>query len=55
MSIAVIVKPLHLLPPFRHRVELEVMARPDGLTLEMMLFAGPDGAAPVTEKTGGLK
>jgi hypothetical protein len=55
MSISVIVKPLHLLAPFRHRVELGVMPKPDGLTLESMLFAGPDKAAPVTEKTGGLK
>ncbi len=34
--------------PFRHRVELAATLRPDGLTLETTLIAGPDGPVPVS-------
>ena len=34
--------------PFRHRVELAVTLRPDGLTVETTLVAGPDGPVPVS-------
>jgi galactose mutarotase-like enzyme len=34
--------------PFRHRVELAVIIRPDGLTLETTLVAGSDGPVPVS-------
>ena len=37
-----------LMIPFRHRLEMGVMLKPDGLTLETMLFAGPDGPVPVS-------
>jgi galactose mutarotase-like enzyme len=34
--------------PFRHRVELTAIIRPDGLTLETTLAAGSDGPVPVS-------
>jgi galactose mutarotase-like enzyme len=34
--------------PFRHRVELAVIIRPEGLTLETTLVAGSDGPVPVS-------
>jgi aldose 1-epimerase len=34
--------------PFRHRLELAATLRPDGLTLETTLVAGPDGPVPVS-------
>src|SRR5262249_19059529 len=34
--------------PFRHRLELTVMLRPDGLTLETTLAAGADGGVPIS-------
>ena len=34
--------------PFRHRVELTAIIRPDGLTLETMLVAGSDGPVPLS-------
>lgn len=34
--------------PFPHRVELAVTLRPDGLTVETTLVAGPDGPVPVS-------
>jgi aldose 1-epimerase len=34
--------------PFRHRVELAAIIRPDGLTLETTLVAGSDGPVPVS-------
>ena len=34
--------------PFRHRLELTVTLRRDGLTLETSLVAGPDAAVPVS-------
>lgn len=34
--------------PFRHRLELAATLRPDGLTLETTLFAGPEGPVPVS-------
>src|SRR6266536_1465672 len=34
--------------PFRHRVELSAILRPDGLTLETTLVAGSEGSVPVS-------
>src|SRR5262245_61689523 len=34
--------------PFRHRLELAAMLRPDSLTLETTLIASPDGPVPVS-------
>jgi len=34
--------------PFRHRLEVEVTLRPDGLTVETRLQAGSDGPVPVS-------
>ena len=34
--------------PFRHRIELAVTLRPDGLTIETTLVAGQDGPVPVS-------
>jgi galactose mutarotase-like enzyme len=34
--------------PFRHRLELTAMLRPDSLTLETTLIASPDGPVPVS-------
>jgi aldose 1-epimerase len=34
--------------PFRHRVELAAIIRPDGLTLETTLVAGSDGPVPLS-------
>jgi aldose 1-epimerase len=34
--------------PFRHRLEMTVTLRPDGLTVETTLVAGPDSAVPVS-------
>jgi aldose 1-epimerase len=34
--------------PFPHRIELTVALRPDGLTLETALVAGPDAAVPIS-------
>ena len=34
--------------PYRHRLEMTVMLRPEGLTVETTLVAGSDGAVPVS-------
>jgi aldose 1-epimerase len=34
--------------PFRHRLEMAATLRPDGLTLETALVAGPDASVPVS-------
>ncbi len=34
--------------PFRHRLELDLALRPDGLGVETTLHAGPDGPVPVS-------
>lgn len=34
--------------PFRHRVELTAILRPDSLTVETALIAGPESAVPVS-------